>query len=249
MSKQVIELKRLLEEFEQKKNPSKAKILSGFFKTGKGEYGEGDIFLGLTVPQQRELAKKYVDLSLVDIQKLVDSKIHEYRLTGLIILTYQYEKISKEKIDEKEREKKKRIIFDFYLLNTKNINNWDLVDLSSHEIIGQYLLNKNKEERKVLYKLVKSNHLWEKRIAMISTYAFIRNNDFKDTLAISEILLHDKHDLIHKAVGWMLREMGKRDEKTLKLFLDKHYKSMPRTALRYSLERLSEKDKKNYMEK
>jgi 3-methyladenine DNA glycosylase AlkD len=242
-------IKQLLKEFEQKKNPSKAKLLSGFFKTGKGEYGEGDIFLGLTVPEQRELAKKYIDLKLNDIQKLLGSKIHEHRLTGLIILTYQYERIGKEKMSENEKDSKRKTIFDFYLKNTKNINNWDLVDLSSHEIVGDYLLGKGAGERKILYILAKSDNLWERRIAMISTFTFIRAKDFKDSLAIGEILLHDKHDLINKAVGWMLREVGKRDEKVLKSFLDKHYRTMPRTALRYSLERLSEKDKKFYMNK
>jgi 3-methyladenine DNA glycosylase AlkD len=240
-------LKYLLQDFEQKKNPSKAKLLSGFFKTGKGEYGEGDIFLGLTVPEQRILAKKYIDLSLGDIQTLLDSKIHEHRLTGLIILTYQYERIKKEKTNDKEKTKKQKIIFDFYLKNTRNINNWDLVDLSSHEIIGDYLKDKDRTARTILYKLAKSNNLWEKRIAMISTFPFIRNKDFEDSLAIGEILLHDDHDLIHKAVGWMLREVGKRDEKTLTTFLEKHCKTMPRTALRYSLERLCENDKKKYM--
>lgn len=232
---------KLLMEMQAKSNPSKAKLLSGFFKTGKGHYGEGDVFLGLTVPEQRELAKKYKHLDLGSVQKLLDSEIHEHRLTGLIILTYRYEDAEKKK-ETKEQKK----IFDFYLKNTKNINNWDLVDVSCPRIVGMYLKDKN---RKQLYQFAESKNLWEKRISIVSTYTFIRNGDFSDTLKISEMLLKDKHDLIHKAVGWMLREVGKKDEKTLKLFLDKHHKVMPRTMLRYSLERLSKMDKAKYMAK
>ncbi|MGV8163045.1 MAG: DNA alkylation repair protein [Candidatus Nanoarchaeia archaeon] len=239
-------LKQLLTEFEEKKNPSKAKILSGFFKTGKGEYGDGDVFLGLSVPEQRELAKKYKHLDLESVQKLLSNKIHEHRLTSLIILTYKYEDIQREKTDSITKENKKKEIFTFYLKNTANINNWDLVDLSCHRIVGEYLLNK---DRNLLYKLARSKDLWEKRISIVSTYTFIRKKEFSDTLKIAEILLNDKHDLIHKATGWMLREVGKKDEKTLKMFLEKHHKIMPRTALRYSIERLSVSDKKKYMTK
>jgi 3-methyladenine DNA glycosylase AlkD len=240
-------LNSLLAEFEKKANPSKAMLLSGFFKTGKGEYGEGDIFLGLTVPEQRVLAKKYVHLSFDEIQCLVSSKIHEHRLTGLIILTYQYENIRKSKTDRKEKKKRKKEIFDFYLANAKNINNWDLVDVTCPRIVGDFLLDKNEKERKILYRLANSKNLWEKRIAIISTAMFIRENKFEDTLRISEILMQDKHDLIHKAVGWMLREVGKKNEKVEKQFLDKHAKHMPRTMLRYALEKFSENDKKYYM--
>jgi 3-methyladenine DNA glycosylase AlkD len=253
------QLNRLLLEFDGLKNPAKAMILSGFFKTGPGQYGEGDIFLGLTVPQQRILAKKYETLDFPEIEFLLQSKVHEHRLTGLIILTYKYERIEKikdkkekigdrkEKInDKKESELAKKQIFDFYLANSKRINNWDLVDVTAPRIVGNYLLDKPKE-RVILYKLASSKDLWEKRISIVSTYAFIRNNDFADTLKISEILLGDKNDLIHKAVGWMLREVGKKNEKVLKQFLNKHTKSMPRTALRYSIERLSAEDKAHYM--
>ncbi|MFA6073674.1 MAG: DNA alkylation repair protein [Candidatus Woesearchaeota archaeon] len=236
----------LLKEFEQNKNQTKAKILSGFFKTGKGQYGEGDIFLGITVPKQREIAKKYKHLDLTSIQTLLESKIHEHRLTGLIILTYKYNDIIKDKIDLKNKEKGKKEIFDFYIRNTKNINNWDLVDVTCYHIVGEYHLDKN---RKFLYSLAKSTNLWEKRISIISTFAFIRKKDFKDTLNIAELLLKDKHDLIHKAVGWMLREIGKRDEKVLKNFLDKYYKTMPRTMLRYAIEKLTSEDKEKYMNK
>lgn len=231
-------LNNLLEDFKKSENPKKAKILSGFFKTGKGEYGEGDIFLGLTVPEQRVLAKKYVSLSLEDIQKLLYSKVHEHRLTGLIILTYKYEKADYDF---------KKEIFEFYLKNTKNINNWDLVDVTCPRIVGDYLLSKRKEERKILYRLANSKNLWEKRISIVSTYAFIRKDEFEDTLKLSEILMQDNHDLIHKAVGWMLREVGKRNEKILKEFLQTHANNMPRTMLRYSIERFSEKERKYYL--
>jgi 3-methyladenine DNA glycosylase AlkD len=248
MEKSKMTLKNLLNDFKKQSNPSKAKLLSGFFKTGNGQYGEGDVFLGLTVPQQRILAKKYVNLSFDDIQFLLGSKIHEHRLTGLIILTYRYETASKEKIKDitkmNEKEKKKKAIFDFYLKNSKNINNWDLVDVTCPRIVGDYLLDK---DRKILYQLAVSNNLWEKRIAIISTAMFIRNNQYTDTLQISNILIRDKHDLIHKAVGWMLREVGKKNEKVEKEFLNIHAKLMPRTMLRYAIEKFNDKDKKYYM--
>ncbi len=249
-------LKSLIDELNNKTNPSKAMILSGFFKTGKGDYGEGDIFLGLTVPEQRSLAKKYIDISLDDIQVLLKSKIHEHRLTGLIILTYQYEKeASKEKKDERKKEsgekikkeKKSKEIFDFYIRNADNINNWDLVDVTCPRIIGAHLIERPLKERKVLYKFARSKNLWKKRIAIVSTFTLIRNNDFEDTLKISEILMHDRHDLIHKAVGWMLREVGKKNEKKEKEFLEKNANHMPRTMLRYAIEKFSEQDRKYYL--
>jgi len=218
-------------------NPKQAEILQRFFKTGKGQYGEGDIFLGIKVPEQRKLAKKYPDLSLKEIQELLSSKIHEHRLTSLFVLIGKYKKSG-------DNEKKK--IFDFYLKNTKNINNWDLVDLSAPNIVGNYLLDKS---RAILCKLAKSESLWEKRIPILATFEFIKNNQFKDTLKISKILLNDDHDLIHKAVGWMLREVGKRNQAIEEEFLKKHYKTMPRTMLRYSIERFSEEKRKFYMKK
>jgi len=227
------EIKKDLEEL---KNQAKAKLLSGFFKTGKGEYGEGDVFLGISVPQQRQVAKDYLNLSLVDLQKLLSYKIHEYRLVALLILVGQYNKY----------ENLRKKIVDFYLKNTKNINNWDLVDLSSHKILGHYFFNKN---RKILYKLVRSKNLWERRIAILSTAYFISQNQFKDTLKIAGILLNDEHDLIHKAVGWMLREVGKRDQPTEERFLKKHYQKMPRTMLRYAIERFDEKKRQFYLKK
>ena len=225
-------LNNLKQGLEKLANKEKAVILQRFFKTRKGEYGYGDLFLGITVPEQRRIAKRYSHLSLDDLQNLLSSKIHEYRLVALMILIEKYKK-----------EDKKEII-NFYLRNTKNINNWDLVDLSSHKILGDYLLNKDKN---LLYNLAKSNDLWEKRISIISTACFIKNNKFEDTLRISEILLNDKHDLIHKAVGWMLREVGKRNLKIEEDFLKKYYKKMPRTMLRYAIEKFNKNKREFYL--
>ena len=230
----LIELKSELKKFG---NPEKAKIVSRFFKTGKGQYGEGDIFLGIVVPKTREIARKYIEIDLKEVEELLKSKIHEERLASLMILVEKY---------NKSDDKNKKLIAEFYIKNAKKVNNWDLVDLSAPKILGDYLFNKDKS---ILYKLAKSENLWEKRISIVSTHAFIRNNQFSDTIKIAEILLNDKHDLIHKAVGWMLREMGKKDEKELTKFLDENYKKIPRTALRYSIERLDEKKKKFYMKK
>ncbi|MCA9488012.1 MAG: DNA alkylation repair protein [Nanoarchaeota archaeon] len=228
-------LEQLKKDLNKLASPEKAKLYQRFFKTGKGEYGEGDKFIGLTMPEQRAIAKDYLNLSLPKIQELLKNKIHEYRMTGLVILVNKYKKAN-----EKDREE----IFNFYLNNAKNINNWDLVDVTCPKIMGNFLLDKNK---KILYTLVHSENLWEKRIAIISTMAFIDNGEFEDTLAISELLLKDKHDLIHKAVGWMLREVGKKDESVLKKFLREHYKDLPRTTLRYSIERFPEKERKKWL--
>jgi len=228
-------LKSVEEELQKLANPDKANILAGFFKTGKGEYGEGDIFLGIPVPEQRKIAKKYSALPLKDIQKLLSSKIHEYRLVALLILIRQYGKVDKS--GEKE-------LFDFYLANTRHVNNWDLVDLSAPNIMGGYLLDK---DRAILYKLVKSFDLWEKRLAIMATFTFIRNNQFEDTFRIAEILLHDQHDLIQKAVGWMLREIGKRNQVKEEEFLEKYCSEMPRTMLRYAVERFDEQKRRLYL--
>ena len=222
-------------------NPTKATILSGFFKTSKGQYGEGDKFIGITVPLQREIAKKYYEsASFVDLQKMLESKIHEYRLTSLLILVYKYDKTKNEKL--------KKEIYNFYLKNLQYINNWDLVDVTTPNIVGDYLLN-NPKEKKILYKLVKSKNLWERRVAILATFRFIKEKQFEDTLAISEILLNDTHDLIHKAVGWMLREMGKRDIKPLIKFLNKYAGTMPRTMLRYAIEKFPEEMRKIYLKR
>jgi len=228
-------LSKLKYELKQIANPEKATILQKFFKTGKGEYGEGDIFLGVTVLEQRKIAKRYVDLDLKDIKELLSNKVHEYRLTGFLILIYKFEKA-----DEKE----KKGIVDFYLKNIKSANNWDLIDCVADKILGSYLINKDKE---ILYELAKTDNLWKKRIAIISTFEFIKNDQFEDTLKISEILLNDEHDLIHKAVGWMLREVGKRDIEIEEAFLKKYYKTMPRTMLRYAIEKFDGKKKEFYM--
>ncbi|MFA6306845.1 MAG: DNA alkylation repair protein [Patescibacteria group bacterium] len=230
-------LKQLKNELNKLANKKQAENLQKFFKTGPGEYGAGDIFLGIKVPAQRIAAKKYPSLNFNDLQKLLNSKIHEHRLSALLILIGQYKKA--------ESGAKKKFV-DFYLRNTENVNNWDLVDLSCHYILGDYLLDK---PRRILYQLAGSKNLWERRIAMISTFASIRNKEFGDTLKIAERLLNDQHDLIHKAAGWMLREAGKRDQAVLIGFLDKHYKAMPRTMLRYAIEKLSEKKRKYYLGK
>jgi len=230
-------LDQIKRELSQLSDPDRAKKLAGFFKTGKGQYGEGDLFLGIPVPEQRKVANRYTDLLLNDLQELLNSKFHEHRLTALLILISKYRKAENSGKEE---------IFSFYLKNTENINNWDLVDLSAPKIVGDYLVNK---DRFILYKLAKSNNLWERRIAILSTFKFIGNNDFEDALSISELLLHDKHDLIHKAVGWALREIGKRDQEVEERFLTKYCMQMPRTMLRYAIEKFDEKKRKFYLTK
>lgn len=216
-------------------SPEKAKLLSRYFKTGKGEYGEGDIFLGLTVPDIRKIARKYKHVSLEEAERLLKSKIHEERLCALLILIEKFNKG-----DEKARQS----IYESYLKNTAYVNNWDLVDLSCRFIIGEFIINK---KRDILYNLAHSDNLWERRISIISTFAFIRRNEFRDSLKLAEILLHDKQDLIHKAVGWVLREVGKKNQKVEEDFLIKHYKTMPRTALRYAIERFPKERREAYL--
>lgn len=218
-------------------DPDHAKRLIGYFKTGQGQYGEGDLFLGIPVLKQRKIAKKYLNLGLDDIQDLLKSKFHEYRFTALIILVSKY---------QKAEESGKTEIFDFLLQNTDSVDNWDLVDLSAPRIIGDYLVDK---DRSVLYKLAISKSLWERRISILATLKFIANSDFEDALQISELLLDDKHDLIHKAVGWALREIGKRDQELEEKFLNKHADKMPRTMLRYAIEKFDEKKRKFYLTK
>ncbi|MAG38378.1 DNA alkylation repair protein [Candidatus Pacearchaeota archaeon] len=227
-------LKQLKASVLSLKNPEKIPIYQNFFKTGKGEYGEGDIFYGLTVPQSRTIVKKYSSLPLKDVESLLESEIHEERLIAILLLVHNYEHFPN----------KRKEIYNFYLNNTKKINNWDLVDLSAHKIVGKHIENK---DRKIIYKLAKSDNLWEKRISIIATAYFISKSDFKDTIKISELLLSDSHDLIHKAVGWMLREVGKKDISILEAFLKKHYKTMPRTMLRYSIEKFPEPVRKRYL--
>lgn len=234
-------LNELIRELISRKNSEKAKIYQRFFKTRPGEYGEGDVFLGLTMPQQREIAKKYPNLSLSNLQKLLNSEIHEHRMISLIILTNKYKEASKDNKKELIEE-----LVNFYLKNAKKINNWDLVDVTAPSILGHYLL-KNPKQIKIIYNLSKSKNLWEKRISIVSTYALIKENKLADTLKISEILLTEKHDLIHKAIGWMLREVGKQNIEVLKDFLKTHYEKIPRTTLRYSIERFPEKERKRIL--
>ncbi|OGL36633.1 DNA alkylation repair protein [Candidatus Saccharibacteria bacterium RIFCSPLOWO2_01_FULL_48_13] len=223
---------------KERASAERAATSARFFKTDKGQYGEGDKFIGVNMPDTRAVCKKYKDLPKLEVQKLLDSKVHEHRMAGAIILTYQFAKA-----DAAEREK----IYQLYMKNVYagRINNWDLVDVTTPRIVGAYLIDK---PRDVLTMLAKSQNLWQRRVAILATFAFINRGESADAIAIAKILLHDKHDLIHKAVGWMLREMGKRvDEKTLTSFLDTHAQQMPRTMLRYSIERLSSKQKSHYM--
>jgi 3-methyladenine DNA glycosylase AlkD len=230
-------LNELINELNSSKDEEQAKNLQRFFKTGKGEYGEGDIFLGIKVPVQRNVAKKYINLSFNDLQNLLDSKIHEYRLIALIILVNKYKKSKKNKFKQRE-------IFEFYLKNTSRINNWDLVDLSAPNIIGDF---SSIEGTEILKFLAKSENIWERRIAILSTHVFIKKRIFGETLSIAEILLKDEQDLIHKAVGWMLREVGKRNQNVLELFLKERYKEMPRIMLRYAIEKFPEEKRKAYL--
>jgi 3-methyladenine DNA glycosylase AlkD len=226
---------KILQRLKKEANKEKGKFLQRFFKTGKGQYAEGDVFLGLTVPQSRKIAKEFKDLSFEDLGVLLQSKYHEARLIALHILGYRFP-------DAGERDQK--AIYNFYLKNTKAINNWDLVDTSAPIIVGGYLYNK---DRGALYKLVKSKSLWERRIAIVATYYFIRKGNFDDTLKIVVILSQDKEDLIHKATGWMLREVGKQNEKVLTEFLDTHCLQLPRTCLRYAIEKFPENKRLQYL--
>lgn len=232
-----MKLRDLTSDLAKLADSDKAVILQRFFKTGLGQYGEGDVFLGITVPKQREVAKKYIGLSLTDIGNLLLSKTHEHRLTALLILVNKFNRGST---------LKRKAIVDFYLKSTKHINNWDLVDLSANHILGTYLLDK---DTAIFEKLATSKNIWERRIAIVATFAFIKNNRFDETFKIASILLGDSHDLIHKAVGWMLREVGKRDQRSLEKFLSKHYQIMPRTMLRYTIERFDDKKRRYYLTK
>ncbi len=228
-------ISKISSEIKSLGNKERAAVSQRFFKTGKGQYGEGDIFIGLTVPVSRMIAEKYADIPLGSVKLLLHSRIHEERLIALLILAEKFGKAG---------EKQKKEIVHFYLRNTAFVNNWDLVDLSADKIIGAYLSDKN---RSVLYSLAKSENLWEKRIAIVSTFYFIRNNDFNETFKIAEILMKDRHDLIHKAVGWMLREAGKRDRPLLESFLKEHCRTMPRTMLRYAIEHFDRKKRLFFM--
>lgn len=224
--------KKLLRKYA---NKEKVAIYQNFFKTGPGEYGEGDVFIGVTVPNTRKVAKQYSDLSFSENKILLHSKIHEERLCGILILIERYK--------SSDESGKKRVV-DYYLAHTEFVNNWDLVDLSAHKILGAYLI---KKPRGILKRLAKSKLLWDRRIAIISTFAFIKDGDLDDAFELSDMLLQDKHDLMHKAVGWVLREVGKKDMKKLESFLKPRYKKMPRTTLRYAIERFPEQKRQQYL--
>lgn len=227
---------KIIEELKTVSRKEKKEISQRFFKTGKGEYGEGDIFVGITVPEIRDICKRHFEeMTLKNAEYFVQNKIHEYRLFGLLILTYMW---------KKSDDAKRNDIFNLYIKNLRYVNNWDLVDLSAPNIVGEYLKEK---DRTILYELAKSNDLWKQRVAIISTFSFTRNNDFEDTLKIAKILLNRKHDLIHKAVGWMLREVGKKDQGVEEEFLKKCYKKMPRTMLRYAIERFEKGKRQRYL--
>ena len=230
-----MELYDIRSKLQKLGNKQKARVLQRFFKTGTGDYGEGDIFLGVRVPEVRKLAKEYKDIRISDVRKLLKSPIHEERLLALLIVVIKY---------SKGNDLVKRRVYEFYLKNTRHINNWDLVDLSAEKIVGDYLMDKSK---KPLYNLAKSKSLWERRISIMATFHFIKQNKFAETLIIAEILLTDKEDLIHKAVGWMLREIGKRHLPTEEKFLNEHYQEMPRTMLRYAIERFPESKRQGYL--
>jgi 3-methyladenine DNA glycosylase AlkD len=217
-------------------HPARAAGVAKFFKTGPGEYGEGDQFLGIPVPLQRKIALRYRALPLRDIASLLMSPVHEHRFAALEILVAQYEAAA-----EPTREK----IVDFYLQHTKTINNWDLVDTSAPYILGEHLLTRS---RRILRTLAKSKSVWERRIAIVATLALIRNGETVDTFRLAEMLFADKHDLIHKAVGWMLRETGKISQPVLRGFLAQHYSSIPRTTLRYAIERFPLQERKQMLD-
>ncbi len=213
----------------------KAQVLQGFFKTGPGQYGEGDLFLGVVVPDIRRVVKEFRDAPPDVVQVLLASRYHEVRLLALLILVNQF---------SRGDERQQRAIYGIYRKNLRFVNNWDLVDLSAPNIVGTWLLHRS---RKPLMVLARSKDLWKRRIAILSTFTFIRQNEFDDAFQIARLLIKDKHDLIHKAVGWMLREIGKRSIEAEELFLKRHYRNMPRTMLRYAIERFPETKRKKYL--
>lgn len=218
-------------------NKDDAVFLQRFFKTGSGQYGEGDIFIGVRMPKIRQVCRQFSSLSIIEINKLLASKIHEVRMAGLIIMSMQM-------TSKATSVAYKKTVFNNYLKHSDKVNNWDLVDVSCRAVLGSYLYDK---PRDILYKLARSNNLWERRMAIVSTWYFISKGDFADTLKIAKILQSDSHDLIHKAIGWMLREVGKKDRSTLLKFLDENAAKMPRTALRYAIEHLSHEQRLHYM--
>lgn len=240
-------------ELKKLADKKKAQDLKWFFKTGPGEYGEGDEFIGVVMPKIRIVVAKYWQLPLEETIPLVRSKIHEERMAGLLILVKKYEHAGKQKnlsqrkndfTSEKIFQAEEKKIYNLYFSNKKYINNWDLIDVTCRHVIGKYLYDK---DRDILFKLAVSKSLWDRRLSIISTFYFIGENDFATSLAISEILVHDKEDLIQKAVGWMLREIGNRDKEAELMFLHKHYKTMPRTMLRYAIEKFPEEERQAFL--
>ena len=231
----------LLREMLSLRNEEEARGLMRFFKTGKGQYGEGDQFLGIRVPATREMVKRlWRETTMQDLEQCIQSPWHEVRLAALLVLIQQFK-------HNKKRPDRQRECIDFYLRHTERINNWDLVDLSCYELLGTWLLDK---DRTILYDLARNGKtIWEQRIGIVSTMQFLRNNQLNDTYAIADILLHHTHDLIHKAVGWLLREAGKRDEKRLIDYLNERHSTMPRTMLRYAIERLPEDIRRQYLQR
>lgn len=227
----------IIDDLQAAADPAKAQILQKFFKTAPGQYGEGDQFLGIVVPVTRKIVKRHLQTPLSEICKLLHSPYHEVRLCALLLFTERFKKAGQEE---------QETIYHLYLQHTRHINNWDLVDLSSPGIVGKYLLDK---DRAILYRLAAEGSLWEQRIAIVSTQTFIRHNEFEDTLALAGQLMNHPHDLIHKASGWMLREVGKRDSVVLTAFLEKFACRLPRTMLRYAIEHYTETERRYFMEK
>jgi 3-methyladenine DNA glycosylase AlkD len=230
----IAEIKR---ELKKLADPIRAKASLRYFKTGKGEYGEGDKFLGISCPNMRKIAKQFNDSPISEIQEMLTSPYHEFRQVALFILVNKFQKVDKTKQKE---------IYNFYLSQTDRINNWDLVDLSAHKIVGAYLFERDKN---ILYKLAKSKNIWDRRIAIVATFYFISKGRLDDTFKIAERLLKDDHDLIHKAVGWALREAGKRDRARLVKFLNENRLKMSRTTLRYAIEKFSPAERKKCLSK
>ena len=230
-------IKNILREIKTQASPERAKTSAWFFKTGKGQYGAGDKFIGLTVPQMRAIAKRYKTISFADVSKLLQSPIHEHRFVALEILVMKY--------DEGSPSNQKTIV-QYYLKHLKYVNNWDLVDTSAPYILGDYLRDKSKA---VLYRLAHSPNLWNRRVGIVSTNGLIADNQLTDAIRISRILISDNEDLIQKAVGWMLREVGKKNKKLLIKFLDRHSRVMPRTMLRYSIEKFDAKTRRYYLQR
>ncbi|MES0490384.1 MAG: DNA alkylation repair protein [Leptospirales bacterium] len=242
MSQTAEQVKTDLRAYSNAKN---AANLQRFFKTAKGDYGEGDKFLGIKVPEIRKVAAKFIDLTFKHLETLLTSSFHEERFLALAILTKKFARANSAVPETETKEQ----IYEFYMAHTDNINNWDLVDVSAPQIVGGYLYPLGSRFWSVLYKMAEEDHLWRKRISIISTFTFIRQGVFKPTLDIAKILLNDEHDLIHKAVGWMLREVANRDRPPVEKFLQEHCKTMPRTMLRYAIEKFPEELRQEYLKK